>query len=882
MKKIHLFKNSCIALCAATVLIGCGGGGGGSASSSNNGSSVSTGSATLIDAPVDGVVYKNGDGRTYYTEGGGKFSYNGNSNVEFYVGKIKIGEIAPSSITSSNLHIQEIVGVSKENVNDAKVLKVARLLQSLDSDNDPSNGIKIEKSTTETINNHSSMQGNIDDIADVDAAIRMIDPGITPVSESAAKTHLRQQLNKYGVTPDESAPTAVMVSQNRIHVTDNIILRFSEKMKASSISRANIILRKTSNNAVVPASYQYNAQTNTLVLDPTSNLDYAQSYQLQITTNVKDAADNPITSAQTLSITTNSEPDGTIPTVSLKNTSVGITDNLELSFSEPMATDTISKTNILLKDVGNNNLDTNVTYNSATNTAVINPDNNLAFSTEYRIVVKKAVTDLAGNAIETSGEDTKLFTFTTKEQGDVTAPTIASTTLDSSSDNVAVNSNFSVTFSEEIDQKTLAGNVVIRQDGKSFDVGCALTYSGNTATLNPTNDLTKGASYKLIIKTGVQDTSGNALSAGREVAFNVEREQDLTRPDLVANASNLSDGDSAVALDKTFTFTFDEELKSSSVNSTTVLLKDSVGNSVDSNVSYASNVVSLDPNADLAKSTKYYLTLTSNIEDLSGNKFDGITGLSGLRDRVFTFTTDTTGDTVAPKLLSAVYSGGIDLNATTTMPIDSNITLTFDKDLSESTLSKYISVVYDTNKTFSTYSLNYKDRKVTLEPYSLSKFSYATTYTLKVGQKLKDLARNTLTAPIDMNFTTIAQADTTKPEINYDATSLDTSSVSSKNKEVALDANMTVVFNEDLKPSTVTANNVALLQKGNTNNLLTDADITYSNKTITVDPSTNLAPETEYILRIKKDGVEDLAGNKFDGAKFLHNSDETFTFTTTD
>ena len=54
--------------------------------------------------------------------------------VEFYLGDIKLGSL--SSIPSDkNVFIQDILGIDRTDTSNAKVLKIASLFQSLDSDN---------------------------------------------------------------------------------------------------------------------------------------------------------------------------------------------------------------------------------------------------------------------------------------------------------------------------------------------------------------------------------------------------------------------------------------------------------------------------------------------------------------------------------------------------------------------------------------------------------------------------------------------------------------------------------------------------------------------------------------------------------------------------
>ena len=121
-------------------LAACSGGGGAA-----QGPGVETGLKTGIfaDSPVDGLEYKvfspSGDIlRTGVTAVGGTFLYKDGEIISFYLGDITVGEtFANTQITPVDL----VPGAFNET--NVKVANIARLLQSLDQDGQPENGITI-------------------------------------------------------------------------------------------------------------------------------------------------------------------------------------------------------------------------------------------------------------------------------------------------------------------------------------------------------------------------------------------------------------------------------------------------------------------------------------------------------------------------------------------------------------------------------------------------------------------------------------------------------------------------------------------------------------------------------------------------------------------
>ena len=129
MQKQQLLKLLSISL----LLTACG-------STSSNSNSADNKVGYLIDSAVQGVEYRCGT-KIGITASDGKFICP-NLPATFYIGSIKLGsiEVLPSD---NKVFPQDIIGVSREKVENEAVVKLATLLQSLDNDGNASNGIKI-------------------------------------------------------------------------------------------------------------------------------------------------------------------------------------------------------------------------------------------------------------------------------------------------------------------------------------------------------------------------------------------------------------------------------------------------------------------------------------------------------------------------------------------------------------------------------------------------------------------------------------------------------------------------------------------------------------------------------------------------------------------
>jgi predicted secreted protein len=113
------------------LLSGCGGGGGGG----DNGPSVKQGQ--FIDSAVEGLQYESG-GQIGVTDENGTFLYEEGSTVQFTIGGINLGAVRGQAILTP----LSLVPSAADETNDT-VTNIVRLLQTLDDDDDPSNGITI-------------------------------------------------------------------------------------------------------------------------------------------------------------------------------------------------------------------------------------------------------------------------------------------------------------------------------------------------------------------------------------------------------------------------------------------------------------------------------------------------------------------------------------------------------------------------------------------------------------------------------------------------------------------------------------------------------------------------------------------------------------------
>lgn len=180
-------------------------GGGSSSSSSIPNESVSS-TGYFVDAPVQGIQYTTSSGLSGVTGAGGSFSYAPGDTVTFTVGNVTIGSYDTDNIASDGVVMpQDIVGVDRSDVAHPVVLQIGRFLQTLDADDDLTNGITISEEAIAELEVIEAVDLSVSGITDQMLAnlVQAVDPTLTLISIQDAIAHYIDTLQQF-------APDAVV------------------------------------------------------------------------------------------------------------------------------------------------------------------------------------------------------------------------------------------------------------------------------------------------------------------------------------------------------------------------------------------------------------------------------------------------------------------------------------------------------------------------------------------------------------------------------------------------------------------------------------------------------------------------------------------------
>lgn len=235
------------------------------------------------------------------------------------------------------------------------------------------------------------------------------------------------------------------------------------------------------------------------------------------------------------------------------------------------------------------------------------------------------------------------------------------------------------------------------------------------------------------------DGAGNV---GRDTIV-VTRLADTTPPTVIS-VSPVA-GATSVGINTIVTVIFSEEMDQSTINATTVTLKDGANNPVTAAVTYDpfSLSATLRPTNLLASNTTYEATVTTGVRDAAGGNALAVPYTSS-------FTTSTNPDTTPPSVLSVSPANGSICASTT-----GTVTATFSESLDPSTVNGGTFLVTGAGNQAVTGTVSYiGNQTAAFAPDA--PFAAAASFMATLTAGIKDLAGNALTSPFTWNFTTIA------------------------------------------------------------------------------------------------------------------------------
>lgn len=537
-----------------------------------------------------------------------------------------------------------------------------------------------------------------------------------------------------GVCP-EVVSTDPSNGSTDVYTSKLISVTFNENMNPATLNVSTFTIEYSdalkNESLIVTGTISYTG--NTATFTPSAVLKENTLYTGTITTGAKDMAGNSLFKNYVWSFTTGTIPDLTPPTVISTNpvsnaTNVELSKMISANFSKAMNPSTINGLTFLVK-TGSNNVPGVVTYSGVT--AVFTPNSSLTPGATYNVTITNSVEDVAGNAMVSDYR----WSFTTIDQSDVTPPTVLSTVPVNNATGVLLNSVIQANFSELMQPLTINQLTFLVKQGTQSVEG-SITYSGLTASFNPTVALLENKVYTATITTGVKDLAGNAMVNNYTWSFTTIDLNEIIPPSVIStDPANLAVN---VSLDKTISAVFSEELDITSINPNSFTLFQGTTN-IPGNVSYTGVTAVLNPTTLLLPGTEYTVVLTNEIKDLVGNAM--------VNNYTWTFTTVLNNVDIIPP--SVITTDPDDL--ATDVELNKTVTAQFSEILNNSTVNESsFTLMQGTVGIAGTIS--YSGVTATFNPDA--DLTPGTEYTATLSTDIQDLAGNAMVNEYSWTFTT--------------------------------------------------------------------------------------------------------------------------------
>lgn len=307
----------------------------------------------------------------------------------------------------------------------------------------------------------------------------------------------------FGTTLDGTLPRIILTApyDGEVNVTlsEDIVITFSEQM-----NRGSVAFICSPNPSGWSQSW---SSGDTVVTYSHSPFEIETAYHFQVT-NGQDLAGNFLVGgaiSNPWSFTTVDHSSPTIISIEPAHNAqkVGLDDLVIITFSESMDPDSIVFTCNPDPQGWVGDWNTN-------NTQLLLSHDDFTELTTYSFEIIQG-TDISGNQLVTSGISNP-FSFTT---GDFTHPFVISTIPYHGESDVLVITTVAITFSEEMNQKSV-------EDGLICDFDYTASWNGNTLVLTPILELAKSSLYTVTISNGSKDNAGNQIPETYIIGFTTE------------------------------------------------------------------------------------------------------------------------------------------------------------------------------------------------------------------------------------------------------------------------------------------------------------------------------------------------------------------------
>ena len=678
----------------------------------------------------------------------------------------------------------------------------------------------------------------------------LIQVAVTSAVQDLSGNALADFISQFSTGPaiDNGQPTVTTQrpgnGANNVPLNSTVVLFASESLDSASVAGA---LHLSQDGAEVSGSVRVTADGRAVEFIPDVPWSPGALVQVFLDGTAQDTSGNALRSYQG-SFRTLPDPALQRPSVvrdTLASISSGALLNpvLELEFSEALDATTVDGSTVQLREntTGNPLVAATVSLRGDRTIRVV-ADAALTANTRYFLDVLNGVQDLQGQTPNASTNPaTVIFRrfFTTGDQSDSVAPTVAAVSPPDGVADVPLNTQVRVRFDEPINVLTVDESSVLLSDGASQTVACSIAFrdGDREVLLVPHELLAENQLYSLTI-AGVEDRAGNAVTT-QVTSFTSAAALDTVRPQVVSRTP--FSGATDVPVNSAVILRVSERVDPLTVTAATLIVRDNTTfQSLPGSYSVSADgrEISFAPDAPFAVGRSHTVFVSgSSVQDLTGNT---VTGAN------FSFTTAFTEDTTAPRVVGTSPTDGAGA-----VPLNAQVQVRFDEPVQGTQLGG-VSLSANGTAVPVAVSLSDANRLLTLTPRVL--LDAATLHTLTVNG-VRDLAGNALPDTTG-SFTTGTSFDLTRP-------TLVSTSIPNNALDVPVDVSVQVSFSEPMNVLTLTPATVYIDNATTGVAVAGTVTVAADGMSATFTPSAPLAALTRY--RVRTFSMQDLVGNVFSG-----------------
>jgi sporulation-control protein spo0M len=668
------------------------------------------------------------------------------------------------------------------------------------------------------------------------AAGALVQVFLTAVATDIYGNSLTNFNGQFTVQADQTAaaPTVVSLSptsSSTINVLNPVIdVRFSLPIDMSTVTSSTFYVKQSDSVAINGTLSLFDPYTIRFVPNPRT-LTAGPYYRISMTSGIHGA--NGVAFAGALNgyyfyiAAAATLVDNVPPTVTglapADGSTVGDNVIFRATFSKPIDPLTVNANTFLISGGGVTAMPSSISFDSTNQNVTITPQTPMPDGASMTIAIN-GITDMSGNAV------TPLTThFTTLAGGDITQPTVVSTSVSSGETNVPVNSTMVFQFSKPMDSRTLTGTNFYVYDSTVGYIAVNYSYSadGLTATMTPTSPLPVGRSIQIGAQSA-QDMAGNTI-VGFSITFTTAFAPNSAPPTVVDTTPRA--GATGIPTNATIQILFSESVQANTLSSVNLLLG-GTPQSVATSLSNGNSTLTLTPATLLTPNRQYTISI-AGVADTAGNVMGGTV--------TRTFNTASGADLISPYLTSYSPTSG-----ETNVPTNAVIHVTFSEPIDQLSL---------TNANFRLYNNaqgRYVPATATVNANLLSATLVPTSALLPgnnyqfIINSYTDLAGNT-GGSASISFYTGAGSNGSSPTVT---------SISPTNGATGVGENAKVVakLSAPIDPTTVGNSSITL-----TPAIAGTVSLAADQVTLTFTPAGNLAASTPYSVQVS--GFTDIAGN---------------------